>query len=474
MTLLIVVFILVLQFLWLYIDDLVGKGLGLGVIFEFLGWGSATILPLALPLATLLASIMTLGTMGENNELLAMKAAGISLQKILSPLIIIAIMISIGAFFVSDKLIPLAWNKIYTLQYDIGKTKEEIKIPTGTFYNGIEGYTLRIESRNKKTNMMYDVMVYNHTANKGNISVALADSGIIKSTRDKKSLIFTLYNGSSYEEDLKKNYKDTTFTLQEVEFNMQEMIIPLDNYSFEKSKESRFSNTIMAKNLKTLQHDRDSIDVIYTGITEDQHRNMNESISLKFHNQLDSAILYTYAKKLNPDSTNKWKDLGSELMVIKNARIASEKAISTIEAYDRESKHYSYSLRRYSLESYRKFTLSLACVVLFFIGAPLGSIIRKGGLGTPVIISALFFVLYYVTDIVGKKLATDGAISPMVGAFISTIVLGPIGAFLTWKSTKDSSIFNLDTYLNSVKKFFQKLVQIKTYLPKKIKKNASK
>ena len=174
--LLVVVFILMMQFLWLYIDELVGKGLSFKVILEFLGWGSATLLPLSLPLATLLASMMTMGTLGENNELLAIKAAGISLQRVFAPLAIVCGVISIGAFFVSNDLIPVAYNNIYTLRDDIGRTKEEIKIPTRTFYNGIEGYILRVDERNDETGMMHGVMVYNHTKNKGNTSLTLADS----------------------------------------------------------------------------------------------------------------------------------------------------------------------------------------------------------------------------------------------------------------------------------------------------------
>ena len=169
--LLVVVFILVMQFLWLYIDELVGKGLSLKIILEFLGWGSVTMLPLSLPLATLLASMMTLGTLGENNELLAIKAAGISLQRILIPLGISCAVVSVAAFFISNDLIPVAYNKIYTLRDDIGKTKDEIKIPTGTFYSGIDGYILRVNERDPETDMMRGVMVYNHTGKKGNISL---------------------------------------------------------------------------------------------------------------------------------------------------------------------------------------------------------------------------------------------------------------------------------------------------------------
>lgn len=469
LTLLIVVFILVLQFLWLYIDDLVGKGLSIWIILEFLGWGAATILPLAMPLATLLASIMTLGSMGENNELLAMKAAGISLQRILAPLIVIAFIISVGAFFVSDKLIPVAYNKIYTLQYDIGKTKEEIKIPTGTFYNGIEGYTLRIDSRNKKTNMMYNVMVYNHTANKGNISVALADSGMIKSTPDKKALIFSLYDGNSYDEDVRKSYKDTTFQLREVEFKSQELIIPLENYNFEKSSENRYNNAIMAKNLKTLLKDKDSLNTSYTEINTKQNKNIFKAIEIRYPKQFDSSVAFSYTKKFETDTIRRKDDMAGELSAVKNAISSVQRGIDKLKNYDNDIKHCASTLRRTKLEAYRKFTLSFACFVLFFIGAPLGALIRKGGLGTPVIISALFFVLYYVIDISGKKLATDGAIIPMVGAFISTIVLLPIGIFLTWKATKDSALFNMDSYKTAMKKISGLLKDIVhlTFLKKK-------
>ena len=456
MTFFITVFILVMQFLWLYIDELVGKGLSFWVIMEFLGWGSATILPLAMPLATLLASIMTFGNLGENNELLAMKAAGISLQRIFLPLIFVAFAISVGAFFVSNNLIPLAYNKIYTLQYDIAKTKDEIKIPTGTFYNGIDGYSIRVDSRNKETDMMYNVMIYNHTKNKGNVSLAVADSGLIRSTPDKKSLIFTLFNGVSYEEENARKYRDTTYQLRQIEFRMQEVVIKLENYAFQKSEEERYGSDIMARNLEQLHHDRDSLGALYDETLGAQRTKIAYNISLNTPRQLDSAVNKGYRENF-PVDTIAWEDAQSEMDAVLEAKKAVQKAIQTVQSYDRESLQYTFYLRRIDLESLRKFTLSFACFIFFFIGAPLGAIIRKGGLGTPVIVSALFFVLYWVVDTSGRKLARDGAISPEMGAFISTAVLLPIGIFLTWKSTKDSSMFNLETYLILVKKFFAKL-----------------
>ena len=257
--LLVVVFILVMQFLWLYIDELVGKGLSLKIILEFLGWGSITMLPLSLPLATLLASMMTLGTLGENNELLAIKAAGISLQRIMIPLGICCGIISVGAFFVSNDLMPIAFNKIYTLRDDIGKTKDEIKIPTGTFYNGIDGYILRVDERNDETGMMHGVMVYNHTGNKGNTSLTLADSALMMMSKDKSYLNFILFNGSNYEETNDKKYRDTTLQFQKIDFGRQEMFIPLENYAFQKSDSSRFDDQVKSMNLEQLYHGQDSI-----------------------------------------------------------------------------------------------------------------------------------------------------------------------------------------------------------------------
>jgi len=200
LTIFIVLFVLVLQFLWVYIDELVGKGLGLKVILEFLFWGTCTVIPMALPLATLLASIMTMGNLGEFNELLAMKAAGISLQRIMRPLIILSFLVSVVAFFSANNLMPLAYKNIFALRDDISRTKEEIRIPTGIFYNGIDNYSLRVEHRDKATDMLYDVMVYNHSSRRGNSSVTLADSGSIRLTEDKKNILFTLFSGETYEE----------------------------------------------------------------------------------------------------------------------------------------------------------------------------------------------------------------------------------------------------------------------------------
>ena len=454
----VVVFILVMQFLWLYIDELVGKGLSMKVILEFLAWGSATMLPLSLPLATLLASMMTLGSLGENNELLAIKAAGISLQRVLIPLGICCAVISVGAFFVSNDLIPVAYNKIYTLRDDIGKTKDEIKIPTGTFYNGIEGYILRVNEHNDETGMMNGVMVYNHTKNKGNTSLTIADSAMMKMSKDKTYLTFILYNGTNYEETNNKKYRDTTLQLQKIDFHKQEMIIPLENYAFQKSDSSRFDDQVKSMNLKQLQHSQDSIGTLDSTEKEENLTNLRRSRTLRYNAQLDTATRNIPTTPFIQEDGGKWKSIKAEIEALEKAKKNAEEIQMSLESFARYRYHHNYTLRLIDIEILKKFALSIACLIFFFIGAPLGAIIRKGGLGVSAIISVLFFVAYWVIDISGTKLAKDGAVGPFAGVFFSSYVLLPTGLFLSWKAINDSAIFSTDTIKNAFKKLKAKIM----------------
>lgn len=452
----IVTFILMLQFLWLYIDDLVGKGLGFWVIIQFMGWGSCTLIPLALPLATLLGSIMTMGSLGENNELLAMKSAGISLPRILRPLMWVALFIVIGAFFASNNLIPVAYNKIYTLREDIAKTKEEIKIPVGVFYNGIDGYNIRVTSRDKN-NLMHGIMIYDHNKENGNRNLTLADSGRFAMTPDKKGLLISLYNGINYQEDNKYSYADTTLNLQKIKFTYQRLAIPLENYSFKKSSEGKYSSEVMARNLSQLKNDRDSLRTEDSVVITAQIVRAIRGDSFSHADQLDSSRNKGYTESFKPEELLKWKDTEEEKRAYEIAASALKSEIQSCSFYEAQIQQIEYPLRRNIIESFRKFTLSFACLIFFFIGAPIGAIVRKGGIGTPAIISILFFVLYWVVDISGKKLADDGAISPFIGSFISTLILVPLAWFLTWKSTKDSAMFNPETYFKGVKNFFARI-----------------
>ena len=456
----VVVFILVMQFLWLYIDELVGKGLSMRVILEFLAWGSATMLPLSLPLATLLASMMTLGQLGENNELLAIKAAGISLQRVLVPLGIICLGISIGTFFVCDRLIPIAYNNIYQLREDIGKTKDEIKIPTGTFYNGIDGYILRVNGRNDDNGMMHGVMVYNHTKNKGNTSLTIADSAMMKMSKDKTYLTFTLFDGSNYEETNTKKYRDTTLQLQKIDFHKQEMIIPLENYAFQKSDSSRFSDQVKSMNLKQLQHSQDSIGSLDSAGKQENLKALRSTRVLRYNIQLDTAS-NTYKKSkshFTREDIGTWRTLTDEINALEKAKTSAGELQNILESYGRDRYFHNYTLRLIDIQILKKFAIALACLIFFFIGAPLGAIIRKGGLGLPVVISVIIFVLYYIIDSGATRVAKSGEMNMVLGVWMSTLVLAPIGTFFTYKSNKDSVVFNLEAYLN----FFRWLFGMRT------------
>ena len=453
----IVLFILMMQFLWLYIDELVGKGLSIWVIMEFMAWGGATLLPLSMPLATLLASVMTLGQLSENNELIAMKSAGISLKRVMTPLAVVAAVISIAAFFAANDLVPLAYNKIYTLRDDIGRTKEELKIPTGTFYDGLEGYTIRVDSRNKKTGMMYGVQVYDHSAGKGDVSMTLADSAMMKMSDAKDLLTFKLYSGINYQENNTMRYRDTTLELQRISFDVQTLIIPLENYAFEKSEGAKFSDQVRAMNISRLAVGRDSLQKVHDSTVVSIRDNFWKRRNLKYIAQLDTTGHF----KANSDYPYEkeemiWPSLSRESMAYDNAENAANEMVSSLQSADDEMAYTNKILRHTKVEYLKKFAGALACLILFLIGAPLGSFVtKKTGLGAAAIVAVLFFVLYWVVDITGTKLAKDGAATAMTGAFISTVVLLPLGLLLSWKAINDAKLFgkndNLAASWRSVK-----------------------
>ena len=456
----ITIFILVMQFLWLYIDELVGKGLEFKVILEFLMWGSCQVLPLALPLATLLSSMMTFGAMGENYELTAMKASGISLARILTPAMVAGALIAVAAFFIGDRLVPYSINQIYTMRDDIGRTKSEIKIPVGTFYDGIEGYILRIDDRDKETGMMYGVMVYDHTTDKGNLRLTVADSGIMKMSKAKDYLTFQLYDGTNYQETNTRKYRDTTLALQRIHFSRQEMVIPLENYSFQHSDSARYGEQVRSMSNEQLRHGRDSLAEKSEEGIEKHLKELKNSYALQWQSQLDSGWRDPAKKPLDMSRRpEKWEDPKRLKQAYEMAVSNANQLQSTLQTQGMESYEYSRLLRLSEVEIWKKYAQALACFILFFIGAPIGSLIRKGGLGTPAVVSILFFVLYWVVDISGTKLARDGATSAFIGNFISAFVLIPIGAFLTWMAIREKSL-NMDAFKTWRRKLFSKIMSL--------------
>ncbi|MBQ0078184.1 MAG: methionyl-tRNA formyltransferase [Bacteroidales bacterium] len=454
--LLVVVFILMMQFLWLYIDELVGKGLAFKVIAEFMMWGSFTILPLALPLATLLASMMTLGSMAENNELMAIKAAGISLIRVMVPLTVVSAIIAVGAFFAGNNLVPKAYNEIYTLRDDISRTKEEIKIPSGTFYEGIEGYVLRVNDQNDE-GMLYGVMVYDHTGGKGNTSITIADSATMKLSKSKDYLVFTLYDGINYQETNTKSGREYERELQKFQFADQQLIISLKNYSFEKSEENRFGNQIKSRNIASLDAEYDSLVIVNARVLDEHYEKVFNSNVISYKKQLDTAFVREGKLEFDFDGKDTWKDRSAKIRALKSASEKAQRFSNEVEVFSRETYVDDYYIRHTRVEILKRIAQALACFILFFIGAPLGALIGKGGIGVSAIVSVLFFVLYWVIDISGTKLANDGAVGPAVGAFISSYVLFPIGCLLTWKAVHDSTFFNMESFKTWWKKITSKI-----------------
>lgn len=436
--LLVVVFILVMQFLWVYIDELVGKGLGLKVIGEFLMWATFTILPLALPLATLLSSMMVMGQMTENNELMAIKASGVSLVRVMTPLTIVSVFVAVSAFFIGNNLVPKAFNEIYTLRDDIGRTKSEIKIPSGTFYDGIDGYVIRVDDQ-ADDGMMHSVMVYDHTKKTGNISVTIADSATMRLSKAKDYLIFTLYHGVNYQEDNTRRSGEYEHQLQRISFDRQQLIISLSNYAFEKSDDARYGNQIKAQKLHSLVNEHDSLGMVTQKAYAKHYAEIVDANYFTFRRQLDSSYFDSPKQDFHSDDYLTWKNRKAKISALEKARDKANYMASDMTNYSSENYVDHFYLRRTDVEILKRFAQALACFILFFIGAPLGALIGKGGLGVSAIISVLFFVLYWVIDISGTKLANDGAVPPFWGAFISALVLFPIGMYLSWKAVHDST-----------------------------------
>ena len=452
----IVIITLLMQFLWKYIDDLVGKGLEVSVFCELLLYNSLMLSNMAFPLAVLLASIFTLGNMGENYELIALKAAGISLQRIVFPLIVLSFVISISAFAVANNVVPWAWLKWRTLIYDIQQQRPELRIQEEIFFNEIEGYSIRIGKRDYKTNMLYEMWIYDHTDKVGNVSVIIADSGRMAMSADKRFLEMTLFNGHSYQDivDPKKpaSRQNKNYPFRHDFFDKQVFRIVLPNYGLERSDEQLFRSGAQMMNLPQLANEIDS----FSKIINSQEQQLRMTVKPVYDNPtLKNIPVDTTLRKKIPDDfwvafnqMSKQKRQTAVKEAVNNARSQKDQVAGLI--YDLDDKNKR--IWRFKIEWHRKFTVAIACFIFFFIGAPLGAIIRKGGLGTPIIIAVIFFVLYYVISMIGEKSAKEGALTPFSGMWLSAFIILSIGIFLTLMATRDSPIFNQELYLNYIKK----------------------
>jgi lipopolysaccharide export system permease protein len=457
-TLVISLFVLLMQFLWVYLDDLVGKGLEVNIIIEFLIYTLAMLMPMALPLSMLLASIMTFGDLGENNELLAMKAAGISLFRIMKPVIILSIIVSISAFSFSNRVIPVAYKKLMALMSSIRQTRLEVVFKEGVFSNDIDNFSIKIGRKTKDGSMLYDILIYDHRRDRGNETVTLADSGTMKITTDKRFMILTLYSGETHEEIQGEDKAARGYPARTDKFKKQTLYSKLSGMELERKDESIFRNYYRALNNRQLQHFVDSISKQVEISTTESSLLLNYptpiGISLRAIVRNDTASMpkIRMQKYVDIDSVMLYASLPVRKQLIESALVSARSNVRALQQADEQNTSNIRMLNRFDTEWHKKYTYSIACLIFFFIGAPLGAIIRKGGLGMPLVISVMLFIFYWVTSTTGEKYVREAASGLWFGIWFSTVIFLPAGVFLTWKAVTDSTVLNMDSYVAFYKK----------------------
>ncbi len=468
MTFFICLFIVLMQFLWRYIDDLVGKGLEMHVIGELFFYAALTMVPMALPLAILLASLMTFGNLGERFELTAMKASGISLMKVMRPLIVFIALVAIGAFFFQNYVLPVAQAKMWTLLYSVRQKSPELEIPEGVFYDQIPGYNFYVEEKDRESGTLFDMMIYDVSRGFENARIILADSGHLKLADDKEHLFLQLHSGEQFE-NLRENSAGGNSQNQPYRresFKLKEILLKFDA-NFNRMDESGMRNQYVGKNISQLRATIDSVTLRVDSIGAGYARDIKERDYMRVPYWRERVVDGNRVKmKQQPVAMEAPLDMDSLFYKEKPAMVASYLSQALLKAQrvkqDYEFKSYAMdadreTIRRHGIEMQKKFTLSFACLIFFFIGAPLGAIIRKGGLGTPLVISVILFIIYYIIDNTGYKMARDGKLEVWMGMWLSSAILLPLGVFFTYKAMKDSAVFDLDAYKNVVRRLTGKL-----------------
>ena len=431
MTFFICLFIVLMQFLWKYIDDLVGKGLEIHVIGELFFYAALTMVPMALPLAILLASLMTFGNLGERFELTAMKASGISLIKSMRPLIVFIILVAIGAFFFQNYVLPVAQTKMWTLLYSVRQKSPELEIPEGVFYDQIPGYNFYVEEKDRESGALYDMMIYDVSRGFENARIILA--------------------GQSQNQPYRRE-----------SFKLKEILLAFDA-NFNRMDESGMRNQYVGKNIAELQATIDSVSEKVDSIGAIYAKELKESPYLRIPYYRDRVVdnqrvqepqqPVAMKEPMPVDSIFYKERPGMTPSYLAQALLKAQRVKQDYEFKSYQMDDYRKTIRRHGIEMQKKFTLSFACLIFFFIGAPLGAIIRKGGLGTPLVISVFLFIVYYIIDNTGYKMARDGKLAVWQGMWLSAAVLTPLGVFFTYKAMKDSAVFDIDAYKN----FFRRI-----------------
>lgn len=465
LTFCIVTFVLMMNFVWRYIDELVGKGLDAGIIIELISYATINMIPMGMPLAMLFAAIMTMGNLGENYELLAMKSAGMSLMQILKPLIILVIFMSIGSFFVVNNLVPYANKKMTSIIIDIRRQKKVLEFQDGLFFNGIdENLSIRVEHQDPETGLLDNILIYDNRSSAGNMTTTLAESGYIRLSDDKKFLNLTLYNGDNYQLTRNTNWY-TKNAVRHDKFKVQEMTIPMEGFAFQRSDNSGMIGGSQTKNIVELQHDIDSLDIKVSEATSQSYKPLlQDNIFLQDIQvlQLPDSLLKdkTGFKDVNLLDSIPQLDVRKKNSIWNKARSSALNSRNTFSFDESSAKNALNQLYRSKNDWHRKLSIPFSVLIFFLIGAPLGAIIRKGGLGTPVVISVAFFVFYYIVSLNGEKAAKEGVWSSFAGIWLSSFILTPIAVYLMIKATNDSSLLDTEWYYNKFKLIEEKIAPV--------------
>ena len=450
-------FVLMMQFLWRYVDDLIGKGLTLDVMAQFFWYMGLMLMPQAFPLAILLASLITFGNLGESSELTAIKAAGISLMQTFRSLIIFSILMSFASFYFQNVVGPKANQSFYQLLVSMKQKSPELEIPEGRFYDGIPGSNIYVQKKDLNTGMLYGIMIYRMTGSYEDAAIILADSGMMQSTAEKKHLLLNLYSGEWFENMRSQDLGNSAAVPYRREtFSTKRIVLDFDG-EFNLTDVNDIAGDARAKSLQKILHDLDSIkefnDSVGRSYYADAMRFSYRRPQLEKKDSLKS-IKEAASDKINFDTLFSRLKGSEKQLAVRSALNSVQMSATDIEMKSDYMDHLNYRTRFHEIQAIKKFTLSLTCIIFFFIGAPLGAIIRKGGLGIPVIVSVLVFIIYYILDSTGEKMARDDQWTVAFGMSISTVVLTPLAAFFTYKANNDSVVFNLDLYKELARKVF--------------------
>ena len=444
-------FVLMMQFLWRYVDELIGKGLSLDIMGQLFWYMGLMLIPQAFPLAILLSSLITFGNLGESSELTAIKAAGISLMQTFRPLIVIVVIIAGISFYFQDIVAPFANQSFYRLLLSVKQKSPEVEIPEGIFYGGIPGSNIYVQKKDLNTGMLYGVMIYRQSGSYEDQAIILADSGMMQTTAEKKHLLLSLYSGEWFENMRSQDLgQSAAVPYRRETFSTKKILLDFDS-GFNLADINEISGDARAKSLNKILHDLDSIkefnDSVGHAFYYEAQRYVFRRPALSKEDSL-KAVKEVTANKVNYDSAFARMTNHDKQEAVTYAMNTVQSSLTDLEFKADYAKALHRRTRTHQIEAINKFTLALSCIIFFFIGAPLGAIIRKGGLGVPVIVSVLVFIVYFIFENSGMKMARDDQWTVWFGKLISTIVLTPVATFFTYKANNDSVVFNIDLYKN--------------------------